>query len=94
MMSSSNVSNISKFLVRVIETNYEEAYNAAREKAPIIEEIVDKLKTGKEITVRIFNQYIRSGSEKQIERLFTLTAPGPWFFLLLCYLSMIMVRHG
>ena len=110
MMSSSNVSNISKFLVRVIETNYEEAYNAAREKAPIIEEIVDRLKNGKEITVRIFNQYIRSGSEKQIERLkylykssepliteiglFTLTAPGPWFFLLLCYLSMIMVRFS
>ena len=109
-MSELSASNISKFLVRVIETNYEEAYIAAREKVPIIEEIVDNLRTGKDIAVRIFNQYVRKGSEKQIERLkyfyrtsepliteiclFTLTAPGPWLFLLLCYLSMVLVRFS
>ena len=31
-MRSSNGSNISQFLVRVIETNYEDAYKAAKEK--------------------------------------------------------------
>ena len=109
-MRSSNGSNISKFLVRVIETNYEDAYKAAKEKVPIIEEIVDTLKTGKDIAVNIFNQYVRTNSENLIERLkyfyntsepilseiglFTLTVSGPPFFLFLAYLNIIMVKFS
>ena len=94
---------------RVIETDYEEAYKAAKDKVPILEEIVENVKIGKEFAVNNFNQYVRK-IESQIELLlnfyktsepllseiglFILTAGGPWLFILLFYLTVSMIRFS
>ena len=103
-------SNISKFLVRVIETNYEDVYYVAREKVPIIEDLLNNLTKVKKIANNIFNQYVRKNVENQVELLIyfyktsepliseigllTLTLPGPLIILLFFYLSVAMVRFS